>query len=491
MKTVIVKNQQELLKSVLDGTIDHVELGYNFELTEIIPIHNAVTISGYGVTLDASSNGGFFIDSGDVVLEGIHIRGGGTAVTVDPKGKTIENVTIRDCYLEKFGFAGIFAYGSEDNSVCKNLLIEDCVIKSRDIDHPTTSVGAYHISFGAAFSMDGRPMKDCLLDGLVIKGCTMQGACTCNVMGIVGLGSSVEDGFVFERCNIKNVRIENSVMKDSFDTAIVAQANFIGNIDCTWTNFDVLNNKVEYCITGVSATGGSPMFGKAEGVCFRGIRFIGNEIYGREGGAHEPDIAIWLMAAQIDYYTCSCEGCSLEDIEVRGNYIHDAMRGIAVCGSHAMIDAEPPCSMNKNYVSDIVISENRLENVADCFCIHAAWIDGRRSDWWWSFDHRIQNWQPAIRDHHKSTLEVRDNYIKNMTIINNVCNGFRNSMFASGARGRGNGVYSNNKLIDNIVVRNNKFINGENHCMICDSIMEDWCTDQGGNEIDPTIKYSI
>ena len=99
-------------------------------------------------------------------------------------------------------------------------------------------------------------MKDAILNRVKIAECRLLGASVCNIFIIPGLWAKTGNVPTFDNCTISDILVENCILHDSFDTSLVAQANYINNNNCRVENVAVKNNDIEVGITGVSATAG-------------------------------------------------------------------------------------------------------------------------------------------------------------------------------------------------------------------------------------------
>ena len=49
--------------------------------------------------------------------------------------------------------------------------------------------------------------------------------------------------------------------------------------------------------------------------------------------------------------------------------------------------------MKNNILNNVTIVENQFIDVDECFIFSGARIEGRRIDWNWGMDHKMQYWQ--------------------------------------------------------------------------------------------------
>lgn len=62
-------------------------------------------------------------------------------------------------------------------------------------------------------------------------------------------------------------------------------------------------------------------------------------------------------------------------------------------------------------------------------------------------------------------------------------------MQATGARGQGHAFMKDNKVIKQIVYKDNRFERSEGHRLVKDVNVWDWVQDDGGNEVDHSLLY--
>lgn len=481
---------EELLQAISDPDVTEIELDENaiYAMKKPLVIMHPVTIHGNDADLVCEGATAILVASSGVLLHSMSISGGTVQVMVDALGQRISDIRFQDMIFLNYT-TGIWVGSSVSNSSISELKVIGCkFIKDDESIHADSD-----ITLTSATSKYGEDLQDNLLEHVEISGNFFSGCTRCNILGIVALnmnaaGDSEPD---FLRCLIRHIIIQGNQMSGAYDTAVAHMANYIRTRECQFDYVDVLDNKITYGITGISSTAASPMKGEARGVCARHIRYIGNVITEQEGGCGEPDTAIALDAAQLDYYSSSSYGSLLEDIEIRDNVITGATYGVRASAAHSMLDADPPCEMKDNVLSNLRITGNTLCRVDECFLFAGARIEGRRTDWNWGTEHKMQYWQKPIKDHHKVTMDVSGNIIKNVLCEHNRMDGYRYACRITGVIARGHGIFTGNRACENITFRNNIGKNGEDHIVIAHTWLEDWARDGGGNQVDEGLKESF
>lgn len=456
----------------------------HYFIKKTIYICRNMQIEGNGAVIQNETDLGLLIASSDVKISNLKICGGGISIRIDNRGKTIKNIVVQNCEMKDYAFSGLVIGASEGNGMTQNILVKDCVIWTEPLkkEDGTDCVVALDVLLTAGFS-DKKNLENTLLKDVVIDHCSIKGHSICNIMSVPGLSANPDSTPVFKNCRIEDISVTNSKLIGSDDTVIAAQANYINNESCYCQNFIVCNNEIEFGLTGLSASAGSPMTGKVEKIFFREIKFINNKMHGRKN-VGETRTAIGIGAGGINYKPTSCNKSGIENVEIKGNTIIECERGITVSAGYSMIDADAPSELRENYVRNIIIKSNYLKDVQNCFMFYAAWIEGRRFDWNWGVHHTTQTWLPPVENHQNKTVVAKGNYIENLICEENSCDGFSYLLCAAAVMARGHGLVTENKIKKNFVFRKNKHCNGEEHVAIRDVILEDWVTDGGNNTLE-------
>ena len=460
-----------------------IELNKNeiYYIDDTIHLAKPVCIKGNGAYIENKADRGITVLSSDVKITDLTISGGMISVLIDNKGKKIKNIVIENCQLEKYLLSGLVIGASEGYGETKGVSLKNCTLSAETMkkEDGTENVMALDILMTAGLSEE-TSIENAVLTDVCIEHCMIKGHSICNIMSVPGLSLNPENIPLFRRCAIKNVSITNSTLTGSDDTVFAAQANYINNEECYCENFAAKNNQIEFGLTGLSASAGSPMTGSVEKIYFKNIDFSNNRLTGKKD-VGETRTAIGIGAGGIDYKPASCNRCGIEGIKIEENIITDCERGIKVSAGYSMIDADAPSELIGNYVKRTMIRNNKLKDVQFCFIFYAAWIEGRRFDWNWGAHHTTQTWLPPVTDHTKTTVIASENRIEDLVCENNKCDGFSYLLCASAARARGHGRVLKNALCGNIIFRNNAVSNGENHVRINTTILEDWAADGGEN----------
>lgn len=455
-----------------------------YELPETIELSKPVHIDGQGATLNIASMVGIHILSSDIRIENLTIRGAQVSIYIENTSGILENINVENCKFQKYHLAGIMGGATESNCLCKNITIKNCEFRSA---FETKLEGNCNdILFAAAIA--GNNVENGTLDGLNIQNCKLYGQSICNIFILPGISLNQSVDISFTDCVIRNILIDGCIITGANDTSIAIQANLINNIRCGAENVVVTNCTTDVGITGISASSGSPLKGDCHGSYFKGFQCIGNTIFGSDRVGEEMS-AINISAGEIDYYSdARCYDSYICDVEIRDNYIHDCDRGVNIHAAYSIIDAEELGHLEGNYVENVVIEDNRLKDVDTCFMLLGAWIDGRRLDWHLGNKKKTQFWLPRFEDHSKTTFVVKDNYVRNLRCENNMCDGYKVCVLASGTFARGNSVMIGNRIDENIIFQKNTFINGEDHIKVADAILEDWVRDGGGNKVSDAFR---
>ena len=462
-------------------TIIKLEQGKSYCINETICLQTETLIDGNGAVIQNNADIGLMISASETELKNLKIFGGGISIQIDNKGKSIENIAIENCELKNYMLSGLVLGTGESGGTTSRVCVKDCVISTDPMkkDDGTDNVIALDILITAGLS-DKKNIENVLVTGVEIDNCKISGHSICNIMSVPGLSLNPDFTPIFSNCAIENVQVTNSELTGSDDTAFAAQANYINNEACYCRNFTMYGNEIEFGLTGLSASAGSPMTGKVENIFFKKIKIANNRLTGRKN-VGETRTAIGIGAGGIDYKPAICNKCGVEDVEIIGNTISECERGITVSAGHSMIDADAPSELRKNYVKRVVIKNNELRDVQNCFIFYAAWIEGRRFDWNWGLHHTTQTWLAPVQNHHEKTVTASENYIENLLCEGNYCDGFSYLLHAASVMARGHGLVNGNEIIKDFVFKENKYKNGEEHIRVCDTILEDWVTDGGNN----------
>lgn len=452
-----------------------------YYINDTIHLTKPVHIEGNGTQIENKAGTGIIISTSDVKINNVTISKGMISVLIDNKGRKIENITIENSILKEYLLSGLAIGASESSGETKKVKLDNCTFSAATMkkEDGTDNVMALDILLTAGFT-DRTDIEDSVLTDVCIDHCAIQGHSICNIMSVPGLSMNPDTTPQFRRCAIKNVSVINSTLTGSDDTVFAAQANYINNEECYCENFSAKNNEIEFGLTGLSASAGSPMTGSVEKIFFKNIDFSDNRLTGKKD-VGETRTAIGIGAGSINYKPTICNRCGIENVKIIGNEIIDCERGIKISAGDSMIDADAPSEVTGNYVKKTIIRNNRLKDVQNCFIFYAAWIEGRRFDWNWGAHHTTQTWLPPVTNHAKTTVIASENRIEDLVCEHNDCDGFSYLLCAAAAMARGHGKVSKNTVSGNIVFRNNTFSNGEDHVRIGNTFFEDWVTDGGEN----------
>ena len=462
-----------------------------YQLDNTVAIPGPLMLRGNGATIINNQMTGFLLMGSHITLEDVNIQGGLVSVSIDSMGEKIEDIRLNRCRLEGYMLAGVLAGGSKSASECRGLSVTDCCFKAGATkkENGDDNVMALDLILTAACSTDV-DVNRAVLDDVTIERCEVYGPSICNFMIVPGLSLNPQKTPMFDGCSISNMRILNCKLRGSDDTAIAAQANYINNPNCFLENFDVIGCDVEFGLTGLSSSGGSPMTGSVSGIYQKNVRYLDNILTGKPD-VGETRTAVGLSGGGINYGNTTCLNSWIENVEVRGNRIFNCERGITVHGGYSMIDADAVAELSGNYAKDIYINNNTMTDVENCFIFYGLWIEGRRFDWNWGKHHTTQTWLPHPEDNSLITMAAKNNYVENLTCTDNHCKGFSYLLRAAGAVGRGHGYVEGNRMTEGIVFENNTYEGGENHIIVADTILEDWVADGGRNAVDKFIKENI
>lgn len=460
------------------------EKGKVYELSDTIELSKPTHLDGQGAILNIGSMTGIHITSSDVRIENLTINGAQISVYVENTSGVLENINIENCKFQEYHIAGVMGGASESDCLSKDITIKNCAFYSAK--QKKDGVSCNDIMFAAAIA--GNNVENGILDGFNIQNCKLCGQSVCNIFMLPGISMNQSTDISFTNCIIRNILIDGCTLTGAYDTSIAIQANLINNMNCGAENVVVKNCTTDIGITGISASSGSPLKGDCHGSYFKGFKCIGNTIFGSDRVGEEMS-AINISAGEIDYYSdARCYDSYICDVEIRDNYIHDCERGINIHAVYSIIDAEESGHLEGNYVENVVVENNRLKDVDTCFMLLGAWIDGRRLDWHLGNEKKTQFWLPRFENHEKTSFVAKDNYVRNLRCENNMCDGYKVCVLASGAFARGNSVMTGNRIDENIIFQNNTFINGEDHIKVADTILEDWVRDGGGNKVSDAFR---
>ncbi len=457
-----------------------------YSLEDGLFIDRPIKITNMDGVINLIGMGCLKITSSNVYIEGLKINGGLLAINIDGAGKEIENIYIEKCSFKGYLTAGVLVGSTNSNSLIKNINIIDNEFESGLMPGADSIWGsASPISVFAALTTEPTNIFNAVVDGVCIRGNKLYGI---NRAGFVEMiGADMTEGYQshFENCHIRNVVFDNNDITGVGDTAIALQTEMYNHKNCSIENIDIINNRIDVGIYGILVCSGCPMKGISNGIITKNINVIGNELHSRHPG--EPDYAIYVISAAV------CEVSEvydsiLENVIVKDNTIIGFERGIVLCGACGNVDSNAPTIASNNVLKNVLVDGNKIKDTNWCFVIAGAWLEGRRFDWNFSYYHDEKKWDEYIRDHRTKTVIAEKNRIEDLTVSNNICDGFRYFIAAAGAIGRGHAVMNDNEVVKNIEFKNNHITNGENHQIVNDYIFEDWVAGEG-NKLNPSIKY--
>ncbi len=458
-----------------------------YVLNEVLSIDKPLKITNIDGVIDLQGMAFLRIASSNVYLEGLKFNGGLLAINVDGSGKEIENIYIERCSFKGYLSAGILTGSTISNSLIKNINIIDNEFESGLMPGEDPIWGsATPISIFAALTMQPAKVSNAIVDGAYIKGNKLSGINRAGIAGMIGADLTQGNQGYFDNCHIRNLAIENNDIAGVGDTSLAVQTEFYNHTNCTIENVDFINNRIDVGIYGISVCAGCPMSGESHDVKAKNINIIGNELHSRHPG--EPDYAIFVSSAVLVGDVSKVYDSVLENVQVKDNTIIGFERGIVLCGANGNVDSNAPSIASNNVLKNVLVDGNKIKDTNWCFVIAGAWLEGRRFDWNFSYYHDEKKWDEYIRDHRTKTVIAEKNRIEDLTVSNNICDGFRYFIAAAGAIGRGHAVMNDNEVVKNIEFKNNHITNGENHQIVNDYIFEDWITGEG-NKLDESIKY--
>lgn len=489
---------KELLKQAGTEAKKNIELFPGDTITvqeDYLYITDPLTIEGNGAVIEGTGNNRIKIASSDVTLRGIHFRGFGDCLEIDGMGGEIHQIHIENCIFSDYRHNGILTGSSVSGSTIRTLEIGNC-----EFHGPGASVsqgdveGCFGIMLQVTSTESTDPVEDCAVEDVFIHHCMID---NCNRMAIYMTGNctahlSLENLYGYGetgRLRMKNVEIADCEIRDCWDASINLLTGMIKQRETLFENITIRRNKVEQGIWGVYITAAEPFIGHGDTIHVRNVLVEDNEFYERKGGPGEASYGVAVMAGRADYFPgITCDHCLTEQIVIRNNTIRDVTTGVIVAAADSLIDGAG-VSVSDCTVRDVVIEYNQIMNVENVFILTAAWMEGRLFDYQIGVPAKNKVWGEHITNHETVTVNCENNVATDITIRNNVIDGYRYKYVIGAALARGHARIKNNRL-ENLTLENNLFQNGEAHIRIQSVIVDDWVKDEG-NVFDPTMKWHI
>ena len=479
------KVENVVLNSIQDGD-ELVFENKEYVLKRPLNIRRALKLTGNGAHIKGDNCFyGIMVYSGDVTVSDFKITDFDAILEVDPFGKEIENILIEKIdYIVKY--SGIQAASSRSNGVLRNITIQDCVAHSKGHEWEGSGLQANLpiTVYAAAGRADGtKEINNCLVEHAYILRNKAYGQyrtminVTCAMAAEFSLTSYQG---TYDHCKVKDVHMNDNWCELAWDGPYNVTCEFMNASHSAIEDVEIAGNSGGFGIVGIYLFGGESCWSSTYGAQIRNIKIHHNNLHRGVADVGEPSRGMHIVAARCDYFEHThFNDAIMENVEVYENTIDGA--GIVLIGAYSMLDGD--VEMSGNTLKNVKVHHNKILNCEKAFEVYAAQNEGRRVDWNFGYPRHDNTWLPELEDDSTETVRFTGNKIINLEISDNEVEGYRYRCWGVAAEGRGHAIYKDNKCVEGIVWKNNKFTHGEAHVHVADYTYDDFSKDLGGNEI--------
>ncbi len=457
----------------------------------VLEIKKPIVIEGNGSTIVGNGGNMFFVTSCDVKIQNLTMKNFVENIYIDAKGKCIQNIAIHNCVFKEIGRYAINAVSTESNSKMSNISITDNTFVG-DVKNITEggNEGFKMFITMAAGKARENDIENVELSDVVISNNKMSGGhrASINLVGstLDSLGMDFSLAKKVINPTVKNVKISNNIINGAWDVAVNIVGGFLQQENAIISDVQVLNNEIVFGVWGVVVVCCEPLGGYAKSGKVEDVIIKANKLTADPNACGEIQYAIACFGARTDYFpNVHCENIGIENIMIEKNTIEHTDRAFIVSGSDVFLDGQNT-SIKNCYVKNINIKDNTLIDVIDAFIFAGGYAEGRMFDYKIGVPPHNQIWG-ALAKNEDETYVCENNYIENITCMNNTVKGNRYKYKIYGALARGHGGIKGNKII-NAKINNNTFEDTEGHIHFADFMADGWCKDLGGNTVDKKLK---
>ncbi len=350
--------------------------------------------------------------------------------------------------------------------------------------------GALNIPFSgaAAVARDVAEVRDCLLEDVWLENNEVHGGLRIGFNSMAAMPSYGQAMALRTRLvnnTVRGLHYIGNWTEQCWDGGFNIVGAFMNTEGSLIEDVELAGNRIGYGITALYMFPGEPIFGPNAGSVIRNVTIRDNEFKCTVDDVGEPIRGIFLAGGRLDYFPgAEARDCVLENVQIFGNTFDGA--GPVLTGAYTLLDGEGCCE--NNVVRNVHIHDNRILNADYAFTVEGAQMEGRRYDWNFGFPRHDKKYLDPVEDDDVVLMRMKNNRVEDVLIEDNVIEGYRYRVLASGADIRGHGLAEENKACKNIVMRNNRYGVGEAHVRVAHYIGEDFCRDGGGNEVDETLR---
>lgn len=472
----------EALASIADEKENVLEFAHGafIELEKEIEISSckgSVFIKGNGAVLKGKGRGTALTIEGDKFnICGLSFIEFDVGIFIRSSKNNTKNIKVEECDFHQINNACIMTgilnseHSIENIEITNNLFEAPAAVKEA---HNAGHVACATCFFNALYNQEDHPIFDAVLKDVIWRnnktiantidgnqfseGLMAHGACNYAFFeGTDMVCTSLNDVY---NCRFENLLIENNVVEGVHDIGITVLASFPGRHDNVLENVIIRNNRITYFNTGINV-GATNQCSSADvsRMYARHILIENNILKPMNPGPFEPQIGIMLFTTRCESQMQNCTDCHMEDIIVKDNEIWGHEVGIQIEAQHGTQELPYPSKISNCTITDLVIENNKIHEAMEAIKISAVHMEGRIDDFW--------GYSVPEYDETKgfSTL-AEGNVINNIKIHNNSIDEYDIALVVRGAWGC-NHTFSRNNLVGPKVSIYGNILNG-GHKVFC------------------------
>ena len=408
---------------------ENVEIRLEKEL--VIFCTSRVVIHGNGACLKGKGSGtALTLEGDDCDVSGLTFRGFDTGIYIRSSETDTKNVRIHNCEFHEINNGGVMT-----GIITSEHVIEDIQITDNLFEAPPAMSGAHnagHVAcatclFNALYDEKDHPIFGAVLRNVVwsrnktianqidgnqfSEGLMAHGACNYAFFEGTDMFSSCLNEVY--NCRFENLLVEDNELDGVHDIGMTVLASFPGKHDNSLENVVIRNNRITYFNTGINVGATNQCCsGDVSNMYARHILIEKNVLCPAVPGPFEPQIGLMLFTTRCESQMQNCINCHMEDITVRSNEIWGHEVGIQIEAQHGTQELPYPSKISDCTITDLVIEDNIIHNAMEAIKISAVHMEGRIDDFW--------GYPVHVYDEEKgfSTL-AENNVINRIKIVNN------------------------------------------------------------------------
>ncbi len=499
-------NQFTLGKYTLDDFADYLNGDNNFfkgieggellltgehTLTKTINMHFPLTITGDNAVITGTHERhrfAFSMQCSNTTLSSIELHNFVLGIEIDGMGKVVENVWVKDIVMIG-GLSCVDVGSSVSNSTLRNIHVDSCTttVIHEEWEEETFTPMALTYNICCARHKSGGSVDNCVLEDVYVNNCKKLGQSRIAINFMSGMPAGADmfrQDTSYNNLVSRNINVTNNYIECCWDGAIAFLDKFVNNGSASIDGITVSGNHCIHGIAGLYIFGTEQIFGEANDARISNIVVTNNHFECGIDDVGEPVRGIFVAATRADPYTMTSIGCTIDNLEISHNTLDGS--GIVIAGAYTMGDI--PLEQSDNTVSNTTIHHNTINNADIAFQFDGTQMEGRMYDWNFGYPRHDKKWGEHYTDHSVQTSVLTNNRVVNLSCCDNIIEGYRYKVVASGANGHGHGICTGNKVCGDVVFANNHFGVGENHLHVADMITDDYVVDGGGNEVSMVFK---